>query len=95
MLRSHIFICCILVLLAMPVFIVDNNTLKSEGRNWISLDLRGMFIWSYVGFIAVHITLSTVAVIYTQQFKLFKIHFFSAIISLAVFGIGLLLSDKI
>ncbi|MEO8416340.1 MAG: hypothetical protein ABI472_21945 [Ginsengibacter sp.] len=95
MLRNHILICSILVLLAIPVYIADNNTLKSGGGNWISLDLRGMFIWSYLVFIGGHIAVSTLAVIYSHHFTLFKIHFYSAILSLAMLGIGLFLFDKI
>lgn len=95
MLRSHILICSILLLLAIPVYIADNNTLKSSGGNWISLDLRGLFIWSYLAFAGIYIALSTLAVIYSHHFTLFKIHFYSAILSLVMLGIGLLLFYKI
>jgi hypothetical protein len=95
MLRSHILICSILVLLAIPVYITDNNTLRSSGKDWISLDLRGLFIWPYLAFIIIHIALSTLAVIYSHQFKLFRIHIYSGIFSLAMLGLGLLIFDKI
>ncbi|MDP4283663.1 MAG: hypothetical protein Q8891_04530 [Bacteroidota bacterium] len=95
MLRSHILICSILVLLAIPVYLVDNNTLKSSGGDWISLDLKGLLIGPYLVFIGIYISLSTLAVIYSHHFTIFKIHFYSAILSLAMLGIGLVLFDKV
>ena len=95
MLRNHLFICFILVLLAIPVYLADSNTLKSSGGNWISLDFRGLFIWSYLAFIAIYILLSTLAVVYSHHFTLLKIHLYSAIFSLVMLGVGLFLFDKI
>ena len=95
MLRSHILICSTLLLLAIPVYILDSNSLKSSGRDWISLDLTGLFIWPYALFILIHVTLSSLGIIYYYQSKLFQIHFYSAILSLAILGIGLLIFDKV
>ncbi len=95
MLRSHILICSILFLLAIPVYILDNSTLKSSGRDWILLDFRGLFIRAYAVFIGIQIILSSFAIIYFTRSTLFQIHFYTAICSLAMIGIGLVIFDKI
>ena len=95
MLRNHIIICSVLLLLAIPIYLADSNTLKSGGGNWIALDFRGLFIWSYLAFVGIYIVLSTLAVIYSHHFTLLKIHLYSAILSLAMLGVGLFLFDKI
>lgn len=95
MLRNHILICSILVLLAIPVYIADNHTLKSGGGDWISLDFRGLFIKSYLVFILIYIAISTLAIIYYHHLKLFKIHAYSAILSLVILAFGLFLFDKV
>ena len=95
MLRSQINICSFLVLLVIPVYTAEHNSLKSNGGNWISLDLRGLFIGSYLVLVAVHIAISTLAVIYSRHFTLLKIHLYAVIISLASRGVGLLIFGQI
>lgn len=70
MLPTHLFICTTMVLLGIPVYLLDNYSLKSSGSNWISLDLKGLLIRAYIIFIGVHITISTFAIIYYQPFNL-------------------------
>jgi hypothetical protein len=94
MLRNHLLICCILLVLFIPVYMLDHYSLKSSGGNWITLDLSGLLIKTYVIFIVIHITISTLAIIYYRHFNLFKTHLFSAIFSLAFIAIGLFLFDK-
>ncbi|MEP7265946.1 MAG: hypothetical protein ABI772_15690, partial [Bacteroidota bacterium] len=74
---------------------LDSYSLKSSGKDWISLDFRGLFIGSYLLFLGIHITISTIAVVYYHHFKLFPIHFYTAIISLVIICIGLFTYDKI
>ena len=73
---------------------LDHYSSKSSGGNWITLDFSGLLIRAYVLFIAIHITISTLAIIYYRHFNLFKTHLFSAIVSLAFIGVGLFLYDK-
>ncbi|MEP6645622.1 MAG: hypothetical protein ABJC12_00915 [Saprospiraceae bacterium] len=95
MLRNHIIFCSILLLLAIPVYILDTISLKGRGNDWIALDFRGLFIGSYLIFLAIHIILSSFAVRYFHHLKLFQIHIYTAIISVTLIGIGLLLFNKI
>lgn len=94
MLRTHLIICSILLLVCIPLYLLDHYSLKSSGSNWISLDLSGLLIKGYVLLIAVHITISTLVIIYYHQFNLFKTHLFSAILSLAFISLGLFFYNK-
>ncbi len=91
MLRTHLIIYSILLLLCIPVYLIDHYSLKSSGSNWISLDFSGLLIKGYVLLIGIHITISTLAIFYYHHFSLFKIHLFSAILSLAFIGLGFFL----
>jgi hypothetical protein len=94
MLRTHLIICFILFLVCIPVYLIDHYTLKSSGSNWISLDFSNLLIKAYLVFLAIEITISTLAVIYYPHFSLLKTHLFSAIISLALLALGLFVYDK-
>ncbi len=94
MLRTHLVICCILLLLSIPVYLLDHYFLKSSGGNWIALDFSNLLIKSYLIFLAVHFTISTLAVIYYPHFNLFTTHLFSAILSLALIALGFYVYNK-
>lgn len=94
MLRIHLIICSILLLLCIPVYLLDHYSLKSSGSNWISLDLSNLLIKAYVVFIGIHITISTLVIIYYRHFSVLKTHIFSAILSFALIGLGFFLYDK-
>lgn len=89
MLRHHIIFCFILLLAAIPVYILDHYTMKSSGGNWISLDFRGLLIGLYLIFLVIHIALSSVAIHFFPQFRLVQIHLFTALISIAIMAIGI------
>lgn len=94
MLRTHLLICCILLLICVPVYLIDHNTLKSSGGNWISLDFSNLMINAYLIFLVIHITISTLAVIFYPHFSLLKTHLFAAIISMALVAISLFLYNQ-
>lgn len=94
MLRTHLIVCFILLLVCIPVYLIDHYTLKSGGSNWISLDFSNLLIKAYLVFLAIDITISTLAVIYYPHFSLLKTHLFSAIISLALLALGLFVYDR-
>ena len=94
MLRNHLLICSILVLLCIPVYLLDHYSLKSSGGNWISLDFSNLLIRAYVLFIGIHITVSTIVVIFYHNNKLLKTHLFSLIVTIAIIGVGFFIYDR-
>lgn len=92
--RFHLLYCSILLLLSIPIYLLDNYWLKSSGGNWISLDLTNMLIKSYLVFIGIHITISTLTIIYYPQFGVLKTHLYSAILSFVLLCLGFLLYDQ-
>ncbi|MEO7209494.1 MAG: hypothetical protein ABIY35_01005 [Chitinophagaceae bacterium] len=94
MLRTHLVICCILLLLCIPVYFLDHYFLKSSGGNWITLDFSYLLIKAYLIFLVVHFTFSTLAVIYYPHFNLLTTHLFSAILSLSLIALGIYVYNK-
>lgn len=94
MLRTHLLICSCLVMVILPIWWLDNHTLKSSGRDWISLDFRGLFVRSYVVFLLLHIALSTGAMRYFGGSHLLVIHLCSAVGAIALLGAGLFVYDR-
>jgi hypothetical protein len=86
--KNHIIVCSCLLLLLLPVYVLDSQLLKGKGGDWISLDLRGLFIWSYVAFLTVHIGLSTLAVSYYKHSNLFLLHIGSVVLTIVILIIG-------
>jgi len=94
MLRNHLLICSLLLILCIPVYLLDHYSTKSTGGNWITLDFSGLLIKAYAIFIALSITISTLAIIYYRHVSLIKLHFFSAIISTTLIAIGFFFYNK-
>ena len=95
MLRTHLLICFILLLLCIPIYLLSHYSLKSSGGNWISLDLSNLLIRAFVLFIGIHITISTLVIIYYQHFNLLKTHLFSFVVALTIIGVDLFIYGKI
>lgn len=60
--RRHFIVCFCLGLLAVPIHFIDQALGAGGGGIWISLDFRGVIFWSYVVWLAIEVTLSSVAV---------------------------------
>lgn len=95
MLRTHLLICSCMLLLTLPIWWLDEHTLKSGGRDWISLDFRGLFVRSYLAFVLLHIGLSTCALRFFGGSHLVMIHVGSAVCAITLIGAGLFMYDRI
>jgi hypothetical protein len=92
--RKHLIICLVLGLLAIPVYFLDRALLKPSGGNWISLDFRGVLFWSYVTLVAIHIVLSSIAVLLFPKAGALRIHLGSAVLAVVLFVTGVAVYGK-
>ena len=67
--RKHLIICLFLGLLAVPIYFLDLASTLQGGGNWITFDFRGLIFWTYFTLLAIHVTLSSIAVCAERWFK--------------------------
>jgi len=95
MLRAQLIISLCLVGLVFPIWWLDDHSLKSNGRDWIALDIRGLFVRSYVAFLIVHILLSTVALYVFRGTSMWSIQLCSGVCAIALLGAGIFVYDRV
>jgi hypothetical protein len=61
--RKHLIICLFLGLLAIPIYFLDLAVTEKGGGNWIALDFRGLIFWTYITLLAIHVVLSSIALV--------------------------------
>jgi len=61
--RKHLIICLFLGLLGVPIYFLDQAFTQKGGGNWITFDFRGLIFWTYITLLAIHVTLSSIAVL--------------------------------
>ena len=88
--RKHLIICLVLGLLAVPIYFLDHALLgpQADGGNWITLDFRGLIFWTYVTVLAIHLTVSSIAVLLFPKPGLLRIHASSILLSVILFVTG-------
>jgi len=92
--RKHLVICLVLGLLAIPIYFLDRALLSPSGGNWISLDFRGLFFWTYVTLVAIEIVLSSIAVLLFPKTGALWIHLGSAVLAVVLFITGFAVYGK-
>ena len=94
--RNHLIICLFLALLAVPIYFLDRALLGGGGGgSWIRLDFRGLIFWSYVTLVAVHITLSSIAVLLFPMAGALRIQFGSLTLSVLLLVAGIVVYEKL
>ena len=94
--RKHLIICLVLGLLAMPIYFLDRALLgPGGGGNWITLDFRGLIFWTYVTLVAIHIVLSSIAVLLLPKAGALPIHLGSAVVAVVLLVTGFAVYGKL
>ncbi len=94
--RKHLSICLFLGLLAVPIYFLDRALLGGGGSsNWITLDFRGLIFWAYITLVAIHVTLSSIAVPLFPKSGALRIHFGSMVLSVILLVTGVAAYGKL
>src|SRR5215475_11810140 len=93
--RKQLIICLVLGLLAIPIYFLDRALFKPSGGNWISLDFRGVLFWTYSTLLAIHIVVSSVAVLLFPKAGALWIHLGSAVVAVVLLVTGLAVYGKL
>jgi hypothetical protein len=93
--RKHLIICLVLGLLAIPIYFLDRALLGPGGGNWITLDFRGVLFWTYLTLIAIHVILSSVAVLLFPKAGVLRIHLGSMMLAVVLLITGIAVYGKL
>jgi hypothetical protein len=93
--RKHLSICLVLWFLAIPIYFLDRALLGPSGGNWITLDFRGLVFWAYITLAAVHVTLSSIAVLLFPKTGALRIHLGSMVVAVILLVTGVAVYGKV
>ena len=68
---------------------------RAGGGNWITLDFRGLIFWTYVTLLAIHVTVSSIAVLLFPKSGALRIHLGSIAISVILLVTGVAVYGKL
>src|SRR5437667_11338454 len=93
---KHLIICLFLGPLAVPIYFLDLAFAGgSGGGNWITLDFRGLIFWTYITLLAIHVALSSIAVLSFPKSGALRIHFASMVLSVILLVAGFVVYGKL
>ncbi len=93
--RKHLIICLFLGLLAIPMYFLDLALMRGGGGSWIALDFRGLIFWTYITLLAIHVVLSSIAVLLFPKSGALRIHFWSMGLSVILLAAGFVVYGKL
>jgi hypothetical protein len=93
--RKHLTICLFLGLLAIPIYFLDLAFTEEGGGNWITLDFRGLIFWTYIILLAIHVALSSIAVLSFPKSGVLRIHLGSMAPSVILLVTGVVIYGKL
>ena len=93
--RKHLSICLFLGLLTIPIYFVDLASMGRGGGNWITLDFRGLILWTYITLLAIDVALSSIAVLLFPKSGALRIHFWSMVLSVILLVAGFVFYGKL
>jgi len=93
--RKHLIICLFLGLLTIPIYFVDLASMERGGGNWITLDFRGLILWTYITFLGIDVALSSIAVLLFPKSGALRIHFWSMVLSVILLAAGFVVYGKL
>lgn len=93
--RKHLIICLFLGLLTIPIYFVDLASMRRGGRNWITLDFRGLILWTYITLLAIDVALSSIAVLLFPKSGALRIHFWSMVLFVILLVAGFVVYGKL
>jgi hypothetical protein len=94
--RRHLVVYVFLGLLAIPIYFLDRALLgRSGGGNWIALDFRGLIFWTYIAFLAVQVTVSSIAVLSFPKAGLLRTDVASILLSVVLLVTGVAAYGKL
>lgn len=93
--RKHLIICLSLGLLAVPIYFLDLASTQDGGGNWITFDFRGLIFWTYITLLAIHVTLSSIAVLLFPNSGALRIHLWSMVLSVILLVAGFVFYGKL
>jgi len=93
--RKHLIICLFFGLLAVPIYFLDLASSQEGGGNWIALDFRGVIFWTYITLLAIHVTLSSIAVLSFPKAGALRIHLCSMVLSVILLIAGFVFYGKL
>ena len=93
--RKHLIICLFLGLLTIPIYFVDLASMGRGGANWITLDFRGLILWTYITLLAIDVALSSIAVLLFPKSGALRIHFWSMVLSVILLAAGFVVYGKL
>jgi hypothetical protein len=95
--HKHLIICLFLGLLAVPIYFLDLAfTTRGKGSgNWITLDFRGFIFWIYITLLAIHVAVSSIAVLSFPRLGASPIHLGAMLLSLLLLVAGFVIFAKL
>jgi hypothetical protein len=93
---KHLIVCLVLGLLTIPIYFLDRASLSGGGGgNWVALDFRGLIFWTYITLLAIHIVVSSGAVLLFPKAGALRIHLGSAVVSVVLLITGVAVYGKL